>query len=115
MAIKYPLIYNQNGYKIRGPSRDCLKSMAEGKTIKLFHHDIPVTDVPVIEVEERFVQYKLEDGTVLKVKSVATSILRVDNEYLPDGNPVYIVLANPVVSVVTSPLNKNQHPENKAN
>jgi hypothetical protein len=85
--------------------------MAEGKTIKLFGHDIPVTDIPVADVEERFVQYKLEDGTVLKVKNVATSVLRVDNEYLPDGNPVYLVLSNPVVSVVSSPLNKNRLPE----
>jgi hypothetical protein len=85
--------------------------MAEGKTIKLFGHDIPVTDVPVVEAEERFVQYKLEDGTVLKVKNVATSILRVDNEYLPDGNPVYLVLSTPAVSVVSSPLNNKQLPE----
>jgi hypothetical protein len=85
--------------------------MAERKTIKLFGHDIPVTDVPVVEAEERFVQYKLEDGTVLKVKNVATSILRVDNEYLPDGNPVYLVLSTPAVSVVSSPLNNKQLPE----
>jgi hypothetical protein len=86
--------------------------MAGGKTIRLFGHEIPVTDVPVVESEERFIQYKLEDGTVLKVKNVATSVLRVDNEYLPDGNPIYLVLANPVVSVVTSPLTKkNQQPE----
>jgi hypothetical protein len=84
--------------------------MSNGKIIKLFGHDIPVTDVPVVEAEELFVQYKLEDGTVLKVKNVATSILRVDNEYLPDGNPVYLVLSTPAVSVVSSPLNK-QLPE----
>jgi hypothetical protein len=85
--------------------------MAEGKTIKLFGHDIPVTDVPVVDVEERFIQYRLEDGSILKVKNVATSVLRVDNEYLPDGNPVYLVLSSPVVSVVSSPMNKNHLPE----
>jgi hypothetical protein len=81
--------------------------MAEGKTIKVFGHDVPVTEVPVIEAEERFIQYKLEDGTILKVKNVATSVLRVNEQYLPDGSPVYLVLANPVVSVVSSPLNQN--------
>jgi hypothetical protein len=85
--------------------------MAEGKTIKLFGHDIPVIDVQVVEGEEPFVQYKLEDGTVLKVKNVATSVLRVDGEYLPDGNPVYLFLSTPAVSVVSSPLNKNHLPE----
>ena len=83
--------------------------MAEGKTIKVFGLDVPVTNVPVVELEERFIQYTLEDGTILKVKNVATSVLRVDDQYLPDGNPVYIVLSAPVVSVVSSPLNqKNQ-------
>jgi hypothetical protein len=89
--------------------------MADGKTIRLFGHDIPVTDVSVVEAEERFIEYKLEDGTILKVKNVATSVLRVDNEYLPDGNPIYLVMANPVVSVVSSPLKKNQQTTNKVN
>jgi hypothetical protein len=80
--------------------------MAEGKTIKLFGFDVPVTEVPVTEVEERFVEYKLGDGTVLKVKNVATKVLRVNDQYLPDGFPVYIVFSNPVVSVVTSPITK---------
>jgi hypothetical protein len=82
--------------------------MAGGKTIPLFGHDIPVTDVPVVEAEERFIEYKLEDGTVLKVKNVATSVLRVDDQYLPDGSPVYLVLSNPVVSVVSAKINKKQ-------
>jgi hypothetical protein len=83
--------------------------MSEGKSIKLFGIDVPVTDVPVVELEERFIQYTLEDGTILKVKNVATSVLRVNDQYLPDGNPVYLVLSAPVVSVVSSPLNqKNQ-------
>jgi hypothetical protein len=83
--------------------------MSEGKTIKLFGIDVPVTDVPVVELEERFIQYTLADGSILKVKNVATSILRVNDQYLPDGNPVYLVLSAPVVSVVSSPLNqKNQ-------
>jgi hypothetical protein len=80
--------------------------MPAEKTITLFGHDIPVTEVPVVEAEERFIQYKLEDGTLLKVKNVATSVLRVNDQYLPDGSPVYLVLANPVVSVVSSPINK---------
>jgi hypothetical protein len=86
------------------------------KKLKLFGHDIPVTEVPIIEGEERFIQYKLEDGTILKVKSVATAALRVDNEYLPDGTPIYIVTTNPVVSIVSSPLSKEKEkPKEKAN
>ncbi len=89
--------------------------MAEGKTIKVFGHDVAVSDVPVVEAEERFIQYKLEDGTVLKVKNVATSVLRVDGQYLPDGSPIYLVISNPVVSVVSSPLKKAEAEATKAN
>jgi hypothetical protein len=79
--------------------------MAETKRkITLFGHDVDVTEVPIVEEDERFLPYKLEDGTVLKVKSVATSVLRVDGQYLPDGRPIYLVLTNPVVSVESSPL-----------
>lgn len=79
--------------------------MAETKKkIDVFGHPIDVSEVPVLDAKEVFVEYKLEDGTVLKVKGVASSVLRVDNQFLPDGSPVYIVVMNPVVSVVSSPL-----------
>jgi hypothetical protein len=76
------------------------------KKIEIFGHPIDVSDVPVVQTKEEFVEYKLEDGTVLKVKGVASSILRVDNQFLPDGSPIYIVMLNPVVSVVSSPLKR---------
>jgi hypothetical protein len=84
--------------------------MAETKRkITIFGNEVPVTEVPIVEggQDELFLQYKLEDGTVLKVKSVATSALRVDNQFLPDGRPIYIVLTNPVVSVLNSPFMKD--------
>jgi len=93
----------------------CSPQMTETKrTIKLFGHDIDVSDVPIVEQEEQFIRYKLADGTVLKVKNVATSVLRIENQYLPDGTPIYIMASNPVVSVVSSPLTKAD-PEKKAN
>ena len=76
------------------------------KTFDLFGHPIDVTEVPITKADEKFVQYELEDGTVLKIKGVAGSILRVDNQYLPDGSPIYIVVMNPVVSVLSSKLRK---------
>jgi hypothetical protein len=58
-----------------------------------------------VQAKEEFVEYKLEDGSVLKIKGVASSVLRVENQFLPDGSPIYIVVMNPVVSVISSPLN----------
>jgi hypothetical protein len=81
------------------------------KKLTLFGLEINVSDVPIVKAEERFNQYVLEDGSVLRVKSVATSMLRVDGEFLPDGSPVYIVLTSPAVSVESSPLKKEQEKE----
>lgn len=41
--------------------------------------------------------YILEDGTKVKLKSVAATIVRLD-EYLPTGEPIYLVNASNVVA-----------------
>jgi hypothetical protein len=79
--------------------------MAEQKkTIKVFGNDTIVVDVTVVKSEEHFNEYELEDGTVLRVKHVPHTILRVDGQYDSNGKPVYIVLATPVASVLSSRL-----------
>lgn len=81
--------------------------MAETKRkLPLFGLEIDVSDVPIVKAEEFFNQYVLEDGSVLRVKSVATAAFRVDGQSLPDGSPVYIVVTTPAVSVESSPLRR---------
>jgi hypothetical protein len=81
--------------------------MAETKKkLPLFGFEVDVSVVPVKRSEEAVTQYELEDGTVLKVKNVATAVLRVDNQWLPDGSPVYIVVSTPVVGVDSSLLKR---------
>ena len=41
--------------------------------------------------------YILHDGTKLRVKAVVASIIRLD-EYLPTGDPIYLVNASNVVA-----------------
>jgi hypothetical protein len=79
--------------------------MAETKRkLPLLGFEVDVTEVPVVEMHEYFNEYKLEDGTVLKVKGSVTTILRVDNQYQPDGNPIYFAYLTPVTKVQSSPL-----------
>jgi hypothetical protein len=78
----------------RGKKMDILGSMRD------------VVDVPMNSATEFFNEYILEDGTVIKVKNVATSFLRVEGKFLPDGRPIYLVLSAPVVSVESSPVTK---------
>ena len=43
--------------------------------------------------------YILHDGTTLKLKTVLAEVFRVDDAYSSTGDPVYMVNANPVMSV----------------
>lgn len=66
------------------------------RTLRLLGQDKEVTEVPVVSANEEWSTYVLEDGTTLKYKTVATSVLRVDGEYNPDGSPVYLVIASAI-------------------
>lgn len=46
---------------------------------------------------EKWNTYILADGTKLRLKAVAASIVRLD-EYLPTGDPVYLVNASNVIA-----------------
>jgi hypothetical protein len=73
------------------------------KTIKVLGLDIKVTDIPIKSAIEYFNEYELEDGSKIKVKAAASSFMRVDGQYAPDGKPVYLVFTSPAVNVLSSP------------
>lgn len=80
-----------------------VREMAEHKkTIKLFGRDTEVVDVPVTEAAESFNEYRLEDGSLIRVKNVVSAVLRVTGQKNIDGHPVYLVLTSPVVNVLSS-------------
>lgn len=81
------------------------------KTIKLLGFDIKVVDVPIKSATEHFADYELEDGSKIKVKFVASSFLRVEGEYGPDGKPVYLVFSAPAVNVISSPQTLMRPPQ----
>lgn len=74
------------------------------KKLPILGIEFDVSEVPVAEMKEVFNEYKLEDGTVLKVKGALSSIVRVDNQFLPDGNPIYMAFLTPIVKVESSEL-----------
>jgi hypothetical protein len=74
--------------------------MQESKrTLKMLGIELEVVDVPITSAKEYFNEYELADGTILHAKGVATSVVRVDGQKLPDGRPVYFVTMNPSVDV----------------
>lgn len=61
------------------------------------------TAVEVDESIERFSKVSLCDGTVLRIKPVATEAVRLSGQWDQDGHPIYVVRTANIVSVVESP------------
>jgi hypothetical protein len=60
-------------------------------------------EVPVRESKEPWTEVHLEDGTILKMKNVVASVIRVDTERDQEGNPVYVIKAAQAITVVHVP------------
>ena len=76
--------------------------MAETKTkVKLPTGMADGYEVPIIEVTERWSDITLEDGTVLRVKPNVLGVTRVDNQYDPEGNPLYALKSSQIMMVTS--------------
>ena len=64
--------------------------------------------VGIKESTERFSELTLEDGTILKTKVVAVDAIRLDGKD-GDGNPMYVLRSQTVVTVVDSPFSEDPH------
>ena len=60
---------------------------------------VDAASVDAAQATERWNEYLLDDGTVLKAKLVLTNVFRVDGQYDPEGNPVYVIQSTNVLSV----------------
>ena len=55
------------------------------------------SEVPVTETTERWTDVLLEDGTKLRLKPTVLSVIRVDGQFDPDGNPMYMLKSSQVM------------------
>jgi hypothetical protein len=60
---------------------------------------IDATPIGLISSTEHWNEYLAADGTVLRLKAVATELFRLDNLHDPDGNPMYVLRTNQVMTV----------------
>jgi hypothetical protein len=71
--------------------------MAPKKKYSVGGREIMGEEIEFETERESWNTYLLLDGTKVKLKAVAASIVRLD-EYLPNGEPMYIVNASNVVA-----------------
>jgi len=70
---------------------------------------VPAEQLEFESDKEPWTSYKLEDGTILKVKTVLTNVARLLDRYKPNGEPIY-VLGVGGISVVDIPPELRQRP-----
>jgi hypothetical protein len=52
---------------------------------------------------EQWSEYVLTDGSLMKLKTVLMDVVRLDDEYTAQGDPVYMFTAQQVLGVVPNP------------
>jgi hypothetical protein len=86
----------------RVPDKDIAVSPRK-VTIPYQNRMVSGTEVAVTESTERWSEVSLEDGTRIRLKGAIVSAVRIDNEYDPDGNPLYVVNVAPVMTIIEVP------------
>jgi hypothetical protein len=72
---------------------------------KVAHNDkmVDAFDVPVGESIERWCEFTLEDGTVIRAKTGLLSVARLKDEYDEQGKPIYVLNLSGTIIVASVP------------
>ncbi len=73
------------------------------RKMELFGREAEVMDVDIVERKEHVAEYKLEDGTVIRVATPVTLVRRIEGQWNADGNPIYIVVTGTSTTVISAP------------
>jgi hypothetical protein len=65
------------------------------------------TEIEMLEAKERWSEYRLADGTILRLKPVIIAVFRADGQYTPDGDPVYNMKST-LITDVRAPITSTQ-------
>ena len=79
---------------------------------------MPFTEQDIAEAEELdwsdskeyWNEYKLKDGTTLKVKLILKGVKRL-KKYAPDGNPIYLIMSDNVLRALDVPKQLRAKPK----
>jgi hypothetical protein len=74
-------------------------TLAQQKIVDYQGKKVPGEIVDFEAPPENFVTYTLSDGTTIKLKTSLLEVVRVINEYGPNGDPVYLFSAQQILNV----------------
>jgi len=81
--------------------------MAQHKTVDYQGRKVVGEVIDFTPPVESFNIYQLADGTILKLKTVLLEVVRLNGEYGPTGEPVYVFSAQQIINSI-SPDNLKQ-------
>ena len=64
---------------------------------------VDATEVSISESTERWTDIQLSDGSVLRIKPIVLSALRIENNYDQEGNPLYQLKVNQLMTIASAP------------
>ena len=67
--------------------------------VKWQGRDVDALEVRFKSNHEEWNEYTIDDGSVLRMKTIISEVLRLTDEYDPEGNPVYIVKSANMLAV----------------
>lgn len=71
-------------------------------------------EVRVHQSVERWSEFTLEDGSILKTKAAFASVFRIDGKYDPAGNPVYVTKQRFTCVPISTPITLRQQKQRQA-
>jgi hypothetical protein len=73
--------------------------MADKIKINYGGEEVEATPLEINQSQEQWNHYLLDDGSVVKIKLVATKVLRIENKFDDERNPVYLVKSTNIMNV----------------
>jgi len=61
--------------------------------------EVEATPLEINQAQEYWNHYLLDDGSVVKIKLVATKVVRIENKFDDERNPVYLVKSTNIMNV----------------
>ena len=71
------------------------------------------TEIEILEAKERWSEYRLADGTTLRLRPVMIAVFRDDGQYTPDGDPVYNMKSTLITDVRGQKPGQSPNPSNE--